>query len=102
MHKDHWELPEPWITKQQLAGHLSVTQRWIELQQHLGLPYLRMGGINRYRLSEVEAWIREQYNSSADSPKPRPRCIAVSTYRKRANFRPCSPTHTPFASFRGF
>jgi hypothetical protein len=32
-----------------------------------GLPYLRMGGLNRYLVSEVEAWIREHYNSSPES-----------------------------------
>jgi hypothetical protein len=52
---------ERWITKQQLADHLLVTPRWIELQQHVGLPHLRMGGLVRYRISEVEAWLRKRY-----------------------------------------
>jgi hypothetical protein len=55
------EAREKWLTKQQLAAHLQVTARWIELQQSLGLPHMRMGGMNRYILSEVEAWLREQY-----------------------------------------
>jgi hypothetical protein len=54
---------EPWVTKQQLADHLLVTRRWVELQQHAGLPYLRMCGLNRYRVSEVENWLRERYNA---------------------------------------
>jgi predicted DNA-binding transcriptional regulator AlpA len=58
---------QPWLTKHQLAEHLAVSDRWIELQQHVGLPYLRMGGIIRYRVSEVETWIRERYNSSTKS-----------------------------------
>jgi len=53
--------PEPWITKQRLAAHLSVTPRWIELQQRRGLPHIHTPGMNRYRISEVEAWLREQY-----------------------------------------
>ena len=53
--------PEPWITKQRLAEHLSVTPRWIELQQRLGLPHIHTPGLNRYRISEVEAWLRKQY-----------------------------------------
>ena len=58
---------ERWITKQQLAEHLLVTPRWIELQQHVGLPCLRMGGLVRYRISEVEAWLRPRYsNGGAD------------------------------------
>jgi hypothetical protein len=58
------ELPvahEQWVTKQQLADHLLVTRRWIESQQPLGLPYLRLGRINRYSITEVEAWLRERY-----------------------------------------
>ncbi len=61
------EAHEPWVTKQQLADHLQVTRRWIESQQQLGLPYLRMGGMNRYIVSEVEAWLREHYASTARS-----------------------------------
>lgn len=53
--------PEPWITKQSLAKHLSVTTRWIELQQRRGLPHIHTPGLNRYRISEVETWLREQY-----------------------------------------
>jgi hypothetical protein len=52
---------ERWVTKQQLAIHLSVTPRWIVQQQALGLPHMHMRGINRYIVSEVEAWLREHY-----------------------------------------
>lgn len=52
---------ESWVTKQQLAIHLSVSPRWIVQQQALGLPHMQMGGINRYIVSEVEAWLRERY-----------------------------------------
>jgi hypothetical protein len=52
---------EKWVTKQQLAVHLSVTPRWIVAQQALGLPHMHMGGMNRYIVSEVEAWLREHY-----------------------------------------
>jgi hypothetical protein len=58
---------EPWLTKPQLADHLAVSERWIELQQRVGLPYLRMGGINRYRVSDVETWLREHYSAVRDT-----------------------------------
>jgi hypothetical protein len=58
---------ERWVTKQQLAEHLGVTSRWIEYQQRLGLPYLRMGGMNRYRVSEVEAWLRDRHAAGGRS-----------------------------------
>lgn len=60
------QLPEPWLTKQQLAENLAVSDRWIELQQHVGLPYLRMGWLNRYRVSES----RHGY-ASATTHRPR-------------------------------
>jgi hypothetical protein len=59
--------PEPWIAKQRLAEHLSVTPRWIELQQRLGLPCVRTPGLNRYRISEAEAWLRQAYGSPRSS-----------------------------------
>lgn len=49
---------EPWGPPQQPVKHLLVTRRWIE-QQHQGLPNLRTGDGNRYRVSDVEAWLRE-------------------------------------------
>jgi hypothetical protein len=63
----------PWVTKRQLADHLSVTPRWIELQQPLGLPHLSTGGINRYRISEVETWLHKRYGSPSEAPQPRNR-----------------------------
>jgi hypothetical protein len=57
---------EPWITKQRLAEHLSVTPRWIEPQQQRGLPHIYTPGLNRYRISEVEAWLCEQYDWPQD------------------------------------
>jgi hypothetical protein len=50
-------LKEQWVTKRQLATHLQVTPRWIELQHPHGLPHLRRGGIVRYRISEIESWL---------------------------------------------
>ena len=63
--------PEPWVTKRQLADHLSVTPRWIELQQPLGLPRWSTGGMSRYRISEVETWLRKRYGSPSEASQPR-------------------------------
>lgn len=32
-----------------------------QLQQQCGLPHIHTPGMNRYRISEVETWLREQY-----------------------------------------
>lgn len=57
---------EGWVTKRQLAAHLQVTPRWIELQYPHGLPYLRREGIVRYRISEVEEWLRSVQQAGGD------------------------------------
>jgi hypothetical protein len=48
---------EPWLTKRELAQALRISTRTIE---RLGLPHLRVGGQNRYRMSEVEAALRHE------------------------------------------
>jgi hypothetical protein len=51
MSNDAHERPERWVTKQELAEHLSVSRRWIELQHARGLPHLSTAGMSRYRVS---------------------------------------------------
>lgn len=46
---------EPWLTKRELASRLRCSTRTVE---RLHLPAMRVGGQNRYRLSEVEAHLR--------------------------------------------
>jgi hypothetical protein len=43
---------EAWLTKRELARKLRVSPRTIE---RLRLPYVRVGGQNRYRMSQVES-----------------------------------------------
>jgi excisionase family DNA binding protein len=42
---------EMWLTKRELAAHLKISTRTIE---RLRLPFTRVGGQNRYRLTQVE------------------------------------------------
>lgn len=46
---------EPWLKKRELAAKLQISVRTIE---RLQLPHMRVGGQNRYMLSEVEAHLR--------------------------------------------
>jgi predicted DNA-binding transcriptional regulator AlpA len=48
---------EPWLTKAQLADRLDVSPRWIDYRRDEGLPSHRWGGIVRFKVSEVEAWL---------------------------------------------
>jgi excisionase family DNA binding protein len=45
---------EPWLTKRELAARLRCSTRTVE---RLHLPAMRVGGQNRYRLSEIEAYL---------------------------------------------
>jgi hypothetical protein len=46
---------EPWLTKRELAAALSISTRTVT---RLRLPCTRVGGQNRYLLSQVEAHLR--------------------------------------------
>jgi hypothetical protein len=50
---------EPWLTKTQLAERLQVSPRWIDYRRAEGMPCEKWAGIVRFRLSEVESWLRE-------------------------------------------
>lgn len=43
-------MTEPWLTKRELAAHLKISTRTVE---RLRLPAMRVGGQNRYMLSQV-------------------------------------------------
>ena len=48
---------EPWLSKRELAIELSCSTRTME---RLRMPAMRVGGQNRYRLSEVEAFLSDK------------------------------------------
>lgn len=51
---------EPWVSVDDTAKHLSVAKdsvyRWIE---HRGLPAHRVGRLWKFKLSEVDEWVRQ-------------------------------------------
>ena len=51
---------EPWLTKTQLAHRLAVSRRWIDYRRTEGMPCHKWGGIVRFRVTEVEAWLNER------------------------------------------
>ena len=50
---------EPWVSVEDVAKHLSVAKdsiyRWIE---HKGLPAHKVGRLWKFKLSEVDDWVR--------------------------------------------
>ena len=59
----HWESllmsTEPWVSVEDAAKYLSVAKdsiyRWIE---HKALPVHKFGRLWKFKLSEVDAWVR--------------------------------------------
>lgn len=52
-------MAEPWVSVDDVAKHLGVVKdsvyRWIERK---GLPARRIGRLWKFRLSEVDEWVR--------------------------------------------
>jgi len=60
---------EPWLTKRELARRLRTSVRTIE---RLDLPCMRVGGQNRYLMSEVRRFLRDG-DASSNVVELRPR-----------------------------
>jgi excisionase family DNA binding protein len=60
---------ERWVGVEDVAAHLDVNKdsvyRWIE---KTGLPAHRVGRLFRFKLSEVDAWVRANKASEATDP----------------------------------
>ena len=59
---------EPWVSVDDLAKHLGVAKdsvyRWID---HKGLPAHKIGRLWKFKLSEVDDWVRDG-GASGDEP----------------------------------
>ena len=52
---------EALLTREQLARYLSLSQSYVsKLQAEEGLPIYRIGTAVRFRLGEVEKWLKER------------------------------------------
>jgi excisionase family DNA binding protein len=61
------EMTEPWASVDEVAKHLGVAKdsiyRWIE---NRGLPAHKIGRLWKFKLSEVDEWVRRQDSSVSD------------------------------------
>ncbi len=56
------------LTPQQLAKRLQVSVAWVRdhsTRKHPRLPVVRVGGLLRFRLEDIDRWIEQQYRRSA-------------------------------------
>ena len=62
-------MTEPWSSVDEVAKHLGVAQdsiyRWIEAR---GLPAQKIGRLWKFKLSEVDAWVRAGRVDAGEKP----------------------------------
>ena len=67
-HKRNSMTNEPWVSVDDLAKHLGVAKdsvyRWID---HKGLPAHKIGRLWKFKLSEVDDWVRAGGAAGDDS-----------------------------------
>ena len=67
---------EPWVSVEDVARHLGVVKdsvyRWIDAK---GLPAHKIGRLWKFKLSEIDDWVRQstddQAGDGSDEPEPR-------------------------------
>ena len=63
-------MTEPWASVEDVAQHLGVAKdsiyRWID---HRGLPAHKIGRLWKFKLSEVDVWVRAGGVDSPDAEK---------------------------------
>ncbi len=55
---------EPFVTVDELAEHIGVTTRTLRRWRDQGMPHYMRGATLRFRVSEVEAWLRQNEPSA--------------------------------------
>lgn len=60
-------MTEPWVSVEDVANHLGVAKdsiyRWIE---NKGLPAHKIGRLWKFKLTEVDDWVRQSGDSAQD------------------------------------
>ena len=55
-----FRMSEPWVKVEEVASHLGVAKdtvyRWV---QSRGLPAYRVGRLWKFKISDVDAWVRD-------------------------------------------
>ena len=63
-------MPEPWVAVEVVAAHLDVAKdsvyRWIESKH---LPAHRVGRLWKFKLSEIDRWVRAGGADSSRGPQ---------------------------------
>jgi excisionase family DNA binding protein len=75
------QVAEPWVSVEDVALHLGVAKdsvyRWIDAR---GLPAHRIGKLWKFKLSEVDDWVREK---GANEAQARAKAVRRNSTRKK-------------------
>ena len=75
---------ERWVGVEDVSSHLGVAKesvyRWIESK---GLPAHRVGRLLRFKLSEVDKWVKEGGGDEFDGSSPKKRHVAFAKRHRR-------------------
>jgi hypothetical protein len=58
-------LPPQLLTLTELRVYLGMSERWIRYRCAEGMPVRRYGSRMRFRVEDVDAWLRERYPNGA-------------------------------------
>ena len=65
-------MPEPWVKVETVAAHLGVAKdtvyRWMQAR---ALPAHRVGRLWKFKVSEIDAWVRDGKAADPDNEAPR-------------------------------
>jgi excisionase family DNA binding protein len=56
--EDNQKQPEPYVNMHRLMDHFKVSRPKVEAMIHEGLPMLRLGRSRRFKITEVEEWLK--------------------------------------------
>jgi excisionase family DNA binding protein len=55
---------EPWRGKRDIAAFFDISVRSVERMVAAGMPSRKIGGQRRFRLSEVDGWVRSRASAA--------------------------------------
>jgi excisionase family DNA binding protein len=58
--EDNTKQMEPYVDLHKLLQHFSIARAKVERLIHEGMPILRIGKSRRFKLSEVEEWLKNK------------------------------------------
>lgn len=96
-------MAEPWVSVGQIAEHLGVRRdsiyRWVDAK---GLPAHRIGRLWKFKVSEVDDWVRKLVSEGYVEVSEKIRQLKMVAPDGKQRLTDCANTETLFRSFSPF